>query len=201
MANIHTLATVFPARYGVPIVEHVDITIFEKRYFTHCLECTFCADACCSAGVDVDLYHVEAIMRRADALEAFTGIPRDEWFGDTRIDDGELPGGGSVRTRVVDGACVFLDRAHRGCTIHKFCTEFGTDYHDLKSIVDCLFPLCVSDRTLCPADEVDDGTLACVHTGPTLYRGLREELRFYFGDALLDVLDGFEGGAAGRDAR
>jgi hypothetical protein len=29
--------------------------------------------------------------------------------------------------------------------------------------------------------------------GPTLYRGLRDELRYYFGDGLVGVLDGMEG--------
>ncbi len=192
MGELHTLARPFPSRYGVPVIAHVDVSIFLKRYFTHCLSCTFCHDSCCSYGVDVDLYHVRQIEQRADALEAYTGVPRDQWFTDDRIEDPELPGGGSVRTRVVNGACVFLDRTDRGCMIHKFCTEFGTDYHDLKSIVDCLFPLCVSDATLCPADEVDDGTLMCVSQGPTLYRGLRDELGYYFGDGLLTVLDELE---------
>ena len=78
------------------------------------------------------------------------------------------------------------------CLIHKFCSEFGTDYHDLKSIVDCLFPLSVTDDTLYPASEVEDRTLACVGTGPTLYRGLRDELLYYFGAELVGVLDGLE---------
>ena len=192
MASLSPLLRPFPSCYGVPVIRHVDLSIFQKQYFTHCLECTFCADSCCSYGVDVDLLHVDRIMQRADALEAYIGVPREEWFTRERIDDPELPGGGSLRTRVTDGACVFLDRQHRGCTIHRFCDEFGTDYHDLKSVVDCLFPLCVSDAVLCPADEVDDGTLACVATGPTLYRGLRDELRYYFGDGLLETLDVLE---------
>jgi len=192
MDELITLPKPIASRYGVPVIAHVDLSIFHKHYFTHCLSCTFCNDSCCSYGVDVDLYHVKRMEVRADALEAYTGVPRDRWFTDERIEDPELPGGGSIRTRVVNGACVFLDRADRGCTIHKFCTEFGTDYHDLKSIVDCLFPLCVVDSTLCPADEVDDGTLACVNQGPTLYRGLRDELQYYFGDPLLAVLDELE---------
>ncbi len=193
MATVHTLPKPFPSRYGVPVIAHIDLSIFQKQYFTHCLSCTFCADSCCSHGVDVDLYHVDRINERAEALEAYTGINRDQWFGEARIDDPELPGGGSVRTRVVGGACVFLDRQDRGCLIHKFCNELGTDYHDLKSIVDCLFPLSVMDNTLYPASEVEDRTLACVGTGPTLYRGLRDELLYYFGEELVGVLDGLEG--------
>ena len=82
----------------MPVIRHVDLSIFQKQYFTHCLQCTFCADSCCSYGVDVDLLHVDRIMQRADALEAYVGVPREEWFTRERIDDPELPGGGSVRT-------------------------------------------------------------------------------------------------------
>ena len=71
----------------------------------------------------------------------------------------------------------------------------GLDYHDYKSIVDCLFPLVVSDRTLVPADEVDDATLVCSGQGPTLYGALRGELEFYFGPELIEALD-----ALGREA-
>ena len=197
-STVITLSGSFASRYGVPVVRHVDVTIFLKQYFTHCLSCTFCADSCCSYGVDVDLYHLDRMMQRADALEAYTGVSREKWFVHDRIEDPELPGGGSVRTRVVEGACVFLDRKERGCTIHKFCVEFGIDYHELKSMVDCLFPLCVSDATLCPADEVDDGTLACVATGPTLYRGLRHEIGHYFGDELVKALDRLEEDVVGE---
>ena len=193
MANVLTLSTAFKSRYGAPVVEHVDLSVFRKRYFTHCLSCTFCADVCCSYGVDVDRYHMDRMEQRADALEAYTGVERGRWFTEERIEDPELPGGASARTRVVDGACVFLDRQRRGCGIHRFCDEFGGDYHDLKPMVCTLFPLCVSDATLCPADEVDDGTLVCLGTGPTLYRGVRDELRWYFGDELLEALDELEG--------
>jgi hypothetical protein len=31
-------------------------------------------------------------------------------------------------------------------------------------------------------------------TGPTLYRGIREEVRYYFGDELIAVLDAMEAG-------
>ncbi len=192
MSTIVTLAKPFASRHATPVVRHVDLSIFRKRYFTHCLSCTFCADSCCSYGVDVDNYHMDRLLERADALEAYTGVPRERWFTEQRIDDAELPGGGSVRTNVSGGACIFLDRTNRGCSIHRFCSEYETDYHDLKPLVCTMFPLCVSDDSLCPADEVDDGTLVCVATGPTLYRGVREEVRYYFGDGLVAVLDEME---------
>ena len=186
----------FPSRYGAPVVRVVDTTIFLKQYFGVCLECGFCRDLCCSYGVDVDLLHKQNIEERADAIEAYVGVSRDRWFQSTIIEDDELPGGGSVRTQVVDGACVFLNRSGRGCLLHSFCNEMGLDYHDYKSIVDCLFPLVVSDQTLVPADEVDDATLVCSGQGPTLYEALRGEVDFYFGPALIERLD-----ALGREAK
>lgn len=189
MATVIDLRTPVASRYGVPVVSRVDVSIFEKRYFTHCLSCTFCVDRCCSFGVDVDLLHKAEIERRADAIEAYTGVSRDRWFREDLIEDPEMPGGGAVRTQVEDGACVFLDRLNRGCLLHRFCSDMGIDYRSVKSFVDCLFPLTVTDATLAPADEVDDRTLVCVGQGPTLYDGLRDELSYYFGHPLLHQLD------------
>jgi hypothetical protein len=144
--------------------------------------------------VDVDLARVRRIRQVARDLESFCGIPRSRWLT-TRVElDDELPGGGSVRTRVCNGACVFLDRGKRGCLLHAFALEAGVDYHDIKSVVDCLFPLTFADHTLLPADEVIDGTLICTGTGPTLYRGLRGELAHFFGSEFATVLDALEDG-------
>jgi len=192
---IVSLPASFPSRYGVPVLSAVDVAIFERRYFTHCMQCSFCHDGCCQHGVDVDLLHVPALETHAAELEARTGVPRDRWFTGEYTPDPEMPGGGSLRTRVVDGACIFRDRRGRGCHVHAYCVERGIDYHTLKPIIDCLFPLTFSDSVLYPAIEVDDGTLICLDTGPTLYRGVREELRYYFGDALLVALDAVEAGA------
>lgn len=179
----------FPSRYGVPIIARVDPRIFTYRYFTHCLQCGFCHDWCCSFGVDVDLRAADAILRHADALERYTGIDRDRWLEPEVERDDQMPGGGSRRTRVEDGACVFLNRAGRGCRLHAFCLDGRLDYHELKSIVDCLFPITFKDDLLCPADELTDGELVCMNQGPTVYDGLREEIRYYFGDECVAVLD------------
>lgn len=182
----------YPSRYGAPVVRRVDPAIFRLRYFTHCLACGFCGDACCDHGVDVDLVHRDAILAHADQLERWTGIGRRRWFT-TRVEhDAAFPGGGAVRTRVRGGRCVFLSPTGRGCRLHAFCVAHGVDYHELKSLVDVLFPISFADDTLCPADELGDGSLICAGEGPTAYRGLRDELAYYFGDALTAELDALE---------
>lgn len=196
LAAAIALTRPYPSRYGVPVIRAVDPRIFRLTYFTHCLACDFCHDQCCEHGVDVDLLHLDAIQRHADALERYSGIPRGRWFVAAREVDDELPGGGSTRTRVRNGACVFLKRDGRGCWIHAYCLAQGIDYHELKSLVDCLFPVTFADGLMCPADEAADGSLVCVGVGPSLYRGLRDELRYYFGTefvAELDRIDGEDG--------
>jgi hypothetical protein len=182
----------FLCRLGVPTLRRVAPEIFTRRYFTHCLECGFCNDQCCSYGVDVDLRTFEGIQRHADELEAFTGIPRHKWFRKAKETDRTVPGGGSIRTRVQEGRCVFLSRSRRGCLLHAFALERSLDYHDVKSMVDCLFPLSWEDDALCVADEVEDGTLVCLDTGPSLYRGARKEIAYYFGEQCVEALDTIE---------
>jgi hypothetical protein len=144
--------------------------------------------------VDVDRRHAERILAHAADLEAYLCIPRERWFTGEREPDSEAPGGESWRTAVVDGACVFLNRGGRGCRLHAFCLERGIDHHELKSIVDGLFPLTFEAGVLCPALEAEENELVCMGTGPTLYRGIREEVRYYFGDELIAVLDAMEAG-------
>jgi hypothetical protein len=191
----------YVSRYGAPTIAAVDPRVFRLRYFTHCLSCTFCGDWCCQEGVDVDQMHYAAIMAHADPLEAYLAIPRERWFTGEVDEDDEVPGGASYRTAVVDGACVFLNRSGRGCRLHAFCLEDGIDYHDLKSMVDCLFPLTFGGHRLSVADEVIDGSLVCLETGPTIYRGLRSELEYYFGDGFVRELDAAEALVLRRGAR
>jgi len=192
MPRIARLPRAFPGRDGVPIITRVDTRIFTHRYFTHCLQCGFCHDWCCSYGVDVELPRADAILAHADALEAYTGIARDRWFEEEIERDASFPGGAARRTRVEDGACVFLKRNGRGCLIHAFCLERGLDYHALKSMVDCLFPVTFAGNLLCVADEVLDGELVCMNQGPSLFRGVESELAYYFGSDLVAALAAVE---------
>ena len=188
------LSRPYVARMGAPTLDRVDPAIFRERYFMHCMQHPTCEDWCCSHGVDVDEENVARLLARADELEAATGIDRSRWFrpgAATR--DPEFPGGAYRRTAVEDGACVFLDRASRGCRIHAFCLARGVDYHELKPLVSTLFPLTFDEGLLHASDEVHDRSLVCLTPeGPTLYRGVRDELADTFGPELVAELDALE---------
>jgi hypothetical protein len=190
-------------RFGAPVVDRVDPEIFVLSYFMNCMGCTYCFDSCCQYGVDVDVTNVERLRKHAKGergLEAFVGVPEERWFTEEWVDDKEFPGGRMTRTRVEDGACVFRNRKGRGCLIHSYALERGIDYHDLKPMVSALFPLTFDYGLLHASNEILDKSLQCYGDGPSLYRGVRDEVRYYFGEALVGELDAFERDALAGEA-
>jgi hypothetical protein len=153
------------------------------------MSCSFCADGCCTHGVDVDGRVMAEIVAQADRIEAVVGIPRTEWFAGDAEADREAPGGVTRRTAVRDGYCVFHDAKGRGCLLHAYALSTRQDYHDLKPMVSTLFPVTFGDGALLLSDELEDGTLVCAGAGPTAYQAARPELAFYFGDDLVAELD------------
>jgi hypothetical protein len=170
------------------------MAIFRHAYFMNCLQCTYCNDSCCQYGVDVDAENVARLEALADEIERFTGVARDRWFTGEWTNDAEFPGERHTRTRVEDGACVFRNRAGRGCTIHAFALARGIDYHELKPMVSVLFPITFDAGLLHPSSEIEDRSLQCYADGPTIYRGVRSEIAWYFGSPLVDELDALEAG-------
>jgi hypothetical protein len=175
---------------GGPVLCAVDPQIFVLRYFTHCMVCGFCRDACCDHGVDIDEENVARLKALPESFKARVGVPEEQWFTQDVVADAEFAGGRYRRTAVRDGACVFRDRAGRGCLIHGWALEQGIDYHQIKPIVSTLFPLTFEHGVLVPSSEAADGTLICSGDGPTLYEGARRELLYYFGPELVAELDG-----------
>jgi hypothetical protein len=161
------------------------------------MQCSYCHDSCCQYGVDIDAENVARLEAQAAEVERYTGVPKELWFTGEWTSDPEFPGGWHTRTRVVDGACVFRNRAGRGCTIHSFALERGTDYHELKPMVSVLFPVTFDAGLLHPSREIEDASLACAGDGLTLYRGVRSEIGWYFGRALVDELDALDGSLVG----
>ncbi|HEY1692138.1 MAG TPA: hypothetical protein VGG39_08245 [Polyangiaceae bacterium] len=198
---IRPLRRSYAARAGVPVVDRVDTAIFHRTYFMSCMQCSYCFDSCCAYGVDVDEPTVKRMDAVAPELAAFTGVPREDWFTGEWTEDPEQPGGRHTRTKVKDGLCVFKSRAGRGCTIHSFALASGRDYHDLKPMVAILFPVTFDYGLLHPSNEIEDGSLQCYGDGPTLYQGVRDEIAYYFGEALVGELDAMERAGLAEEPR
>jgi len=174
---------------GGPVLSAVDPAIFRLRYFTQCMACNFCHDACCDHGVDIDLGNAERLKALPRDFQDRIGAPMEEWFTREVFADAEFPGGAHVRTRIREGACIFRNRDARGCTIHAYCLEKGLDYHLLKPMVSVLFPVTFEAGVLTASGEAADGSLICSGAGPSLYDGARSELGYYFGPGLVAELD------------
>ena len=174
---------------GAPVLTAADPRIFTLRYFTHCMDCGFCHDACCDHGVDIDLENAARLTALPRDFHERIGVPANQWFTDNVVADGEFPGGAHRRTALRAGACVFRNRDGRGCAIHAYCLERGLDYHSFKPMVSVLFPLTFEHGVLTASGEVADGNLICAGQGLSLYDGVRAELAYYFGPDLTGELD------------
>src|SRR5262249_15891975 len=94
---------------GGPTVTHVDTRIYTTSYFQPCMDCTFCADKCCQYGVSIDFANVDRIKAVARELRAYVSGPAERWFDDSDIvtDEPDFPGDSAIRSRLVDGTCIF----------------------------------------------------------------------------------------------
>lgn len=182
-------------------MHEVDDAIFARRYYGHCMRCSFCGDACCSHGVDVSIVERDRILARADELAPLVRAPRERWFVDEITPDPDFAGGAGTRTAVDGAGCVFLRRDGRGCVIHGALLAAGEDYHALKPMVSTLFPVTFGGGALLCSEELADGSLVCAGDGPSAYEMARGELEFYFGRALVEELDAHAGATVGAAAR
>lgn len=183
----------YPSIHGLPVIHSVDTDIFDITYFMHCMSCTFCNDQCCSYGADIDMQNVNRILEHKEELEKFTGIKSSKWFyKNKRMWDYEYPGHDYTRTSRKGTACIFLNRKGRGCMLHSFANEKGIDYHDLKPFFCTVFPVTYNAGVLLTPEEIDEKSLACLGDGPTLYRGARDEIKYYFGAEIVEELDEIE---------
>jgi Fe-S-cluster containining protein len=205
---LRPLSRPYQCVFGVPGIDHVDPRIFRLTYFARCMDCTFCHDACCMVGADVEKARADEILKHRAELEEYTGWGREWWFRTDPSDVGwkdepEYPGGAYTRTQVVDlpagrsphneSGCVFLDPAGRGCLLHRFALDRGIDVHTIKPMVCLLFPLSFDKGILEPAYEFNHkGELICVGPGETLYRSARDDVRWYFGPEMVAELDRIE---------
>lgn len=177
---------------GAPVIDRVDERIFTLRYFAACMDCGFCADQCCSYGVDIDAANMDALRALGPDFEAFVGVPQAEWFTGEMVFDPEFPSGSYGRTATRGGKCAFADPKARGCRIHAWCLAHDLDYHRFKPLVSTLFPVTFDYGALVPSSETLDRSLVCGGEGSTLYRGVRSELLAYFGNSFVTELDTIE---------
>lgn len=189
---IKPLSTTYYARYGVSAISHVDTAVFTTPYFASCNQCDFCKDECCSHGVAVGIDQIERIKEFADVLEDYVRIRREHWFQEELVTDESFPGGKYRRTQVRERGCVFLNANGRGCQLHRFSAEHGLDYHVLKPLDCCLFPLTYDRGLFRPASWISENTLICLADGPSLYEGAKHEIPFYFDHNLLNELNEME---------
>jgi len=183
------LSKTYTGCFGKPVIDRVDPRIFVLHYFGNCMQCTTCKDECCSFGVDIDIKNIQRLQPFAEELEKYSGIAHEKWFQKEMTADLDYPGGLYTRVQGKNGHCIFLDTVNRGCIIHRFCLDRNIDYHLLKPIVSCLFPVTFDHRLLMPMLEIEEQSLVCQHSGMSLYHGVRGDLLYYFGNGFINELD------------
>ena len=118
-------------------------------------------DGCCTLGAhfadEEDEQRVAAavaLLKPADWQFAKQGRGPDGWT--------EQDTEGARKTRVVDGACVFLNRpgfaAGDGCALHKLALDRGQEPLELKPDVCWQLPIRRSYRTATPGLTIDEGS-------------------------------------------
>lgn len=184
---------------GLPIIHSADTEIFKINYFAHCMKCDFCRDQCCSYGADIDMLNVERILNYKQEIEADTSISPSKWFyPKKRKWDKEYPGNFYTRISKHNNACIFLNRTGRGCLLHSYALKEGLDYHIFKPFFCTIFPVTYFDGVLVVPEEIEEGLTECLGDGINLYRGAREELRYFFGGEMVDELDEIEQSVLGE---
>ncbi len=111
-------------------------------------------DGCCTLGAHfADEDDVERVKRFAQELDAETWqLQRDDYLEDLGGEEG-------VKTRVVDGACVFLNRkgfaGGEGCALHGLALRTGRHPVETKPDVCWQLPISRTYRTVEMPDETE----------------------------------------------
>ena len=175
--------------YNEMAISQIDTRIFTIKYNGFCMSCNLCTDNCCKYGTKVDNISFKNIMKNAKLLESVMKIPQKDWFANEFIADEHYPGSKYVRTNLNEQSCVFFNKKKENCYIHELCFNLQIDYHELKPVVCCLFPLEFSHETLKPAIEFEDDDVRCIGGTLSLYDGVKDEVAYYFGTELVEELN------------
>lgn len=173
-------------------ISFVHRDIFLKNYFARCLDCSFCHDWCCSFGADVDILNVHRIRKHEEQIKSLIRPTESDWFDGEYEYFEEYAGRQYTRIKTQGPRCVFISKDQRGCGLHRFAISQQTDYHEIKPLVCILFPLSFGEGVLTIAPELDDNSLVCAGPGASVYRSLRDEVKYFFGHDLIEELDQME---------
>jgi len=145
-----------------------------------------CATHCCAGGVWMDLRDRDRILEHRDAIARAMDPEQvhdhTRWFGEEEPDD-DFPSGRSIETTVQGNGCVFLDRQGR-CSVQVAAVTAGLHKWAWKPLYCVLFPLEVSEGTVCFDDMLQEEQVCCTVTDTfttPLFRGCREELEHLLG--------------------
>ncbi len=173
---------------GKPILSEVDTDIFSIKYFHSCMNCDFCKDDCCKEGVICDKNDVKNILKNEYYIKEKIQIDAKSFFKEVFKDD-DFPSGKATYIPKRGNACIFINKKGRGCLLHSILLSKHIDYHLLKPILCCLFPVSFDKGLLCPAPEFNKKEFACLKGDKSLYDGSRDEVKYYFGEGLVRELD------------
>ena len=196
MGKVLQLSKGYPSIFGQPSLRAIDERVFTLHYRNDCMQ-SHCNDMCCAHGVDIDAANLQRLDECREALEKHLGFSLERAISPARTADDDFPGGTYARTLADARGCLFLNKTGRGCLIHDFCLANGIDFHTLKPLVSCLFPLTFDKGRLEAAAEIAESALACCGSGTTLYRGMRAELDYFFGHEFVQEADDLERDYAG----
>jgi hypothetical protein len=185
----------------------VDEVIFTQGFVDYC-NIDKCGGGCCHSGVYADLGERDLILAHAKeiaaAMDETQDTDTDTWFDGDIIDDADFPSGQAEGTDVHerDGGisgftegCVFLDKRHF-CSIQVAAVNEGLHRWAWKPKYCILFPVTVAEGIL----TYDDGhSEDLIHCGPagtvnyvhSVYEAMREELRYFLGDAEFEKLEAY----------
>jgi Fe-S-cluster containining protein len=130
--------------------------LLEARFASEC-RIEQCDASCCRIGVRVDIGERDQIIAHArpvqDAMDPDQERDPGRWFEADAGRDSDYPSGWSVRTRTLNGHCVFLNAARR-------CVLQGAGV-DLKPFFCAAYPVTIVDGTLTIEDDLTDRVRCC----------------------------------------
>ena len=161
----------------------IDPLVFSAKFPERCRP-DLCRSRCCRFGVWADVEEQKRILERRHLFEAFLRPETKDpstWFGKTE-EDKDCPSGIAVETQAVGGYCAFYNPSC-GCALQKGAVEAGLHEWELKPRFCVMFPLVVSEGTLCVDEEMK--SLWCMkepnRTHPIL-SSVKREVSFLFGE-------------------